>query len=222
MSLVSFLLTISSSGVTIWMRLQAVVSTSACNSSIRWWLVGLSRKAKQNEYSGRWCACMAFLLLAAAFFFSSCSRACTCIPLVVCEECHMYTLAVHNLTSHVSCTCSFFLRTSIPFSSPVKASETGHMSNILLLCSQTIAVPDTAVASLQFTCESIRMPYTGCLSYVFTYTCVLTYWPATIRFCEPQDIENSVLYGERICLCTTWNFVHSFVTTVFTPSLDDA
>lgn len=128
------------------MRLQAVVSTSACNSSIRWWLVGLSRKAKQNEYSGRWCACMAFLLLAAAFFFSSCSRACTCIPLVVCEECHMYTLAVHNLTSHVSCTCSFFLRTSIPFSSPVKASETGIWvtsfccAHKLLLC-QTRLLP---------------------------------------------------------------------------------
>lgn len=48
MSLVSFLLTISFSGVTIWMCLQAVVSTSACNSRIHWWLVGLWRNAKKK------------------------------------------------------------------------------------------------------------------------------------------------------------------------------
>lgn len=174
------LLTISFSGVTIWMRLQAVVSTPACNSRIHWWLVGLWRKTKsnnkRNEYSGWWYACMAFLLLAAAFFFSSCSRTCplcTCIPLVVCEECHIYTLAVHNLTSHVSCMCSFC---GPPFHSPHwrQVKQWKQVTSFVVLTNYCCV--RQGCCHLAIICESIHTLYIGCLSYVFAYMCVLTIW----------------------------------------------
>lgn len=228
MSLVSFLLTISFSGVTIWMCLQAVVSTSACNSRIHWWLVGLWRNAKkknattnQNEYSGWWYACMAFLLLAAAFFFSSCSRACplcTCIPLVVCEECHMYTLAVHNLTSHVSCMCSFFC--GPPFHSPQWRQVEQLIRVTSLCCSHKLLLCQTWPLSprnylWKYTYAIYRL-FVICVDiYVCTYLLAGYYkllWASRHR--RFKVIQRKHLFVHR-------NFMHSFESTVLPLRLDD-